>query len=121
MAPVVHLSGPSAADEGSTKTYTYTVTDAGQDDAAITVVEDCGDNGTRINTAAANSFDCTFPDGPASSTVSVTADDHDSANNIGSDSIVVTVANVAPVVHLSGPSAADEGSTKTYTYTVTDA
>ena len=41
-----------------------------------------------------NSFDCTFPDGPASSTVTVTADDGDPSNNIGSDSIPVDVPNV---------------------------
>ena len=53
---------------------------------------------TRTDTAAANSFDCTFPDGPASSTVKVTADDGDPTNNIGSDEIDVAVANVAPTV-----------------------
>ena len=57
---------------------------------ATTVVESCGANGDLTDTAAANSFDCTFPDGPATSTVSVTADDHDPANNTGSASKSVT-------------------------------
>ena len=41
------------------KTYTYTVSGA-----PTTVVESCGANGTKTDTAAAQSFDCTFPDGP---------------------------------------------------------
>ncbi len=119
VAPTVVLTGAATADEGQTKTYTYTVTDPGSDPAPA-VDESCGGNGTRINTAAANSFECTFPDGPASSTVKVTADDGDSTNNTGSDSIEVSVANVAPTVDLTGADTADEGQTKTYTYTVTD-
>jgi hypothetical protein len=119
VAPTVTLSGAASADEGQTKTYTYTVSDPGADPSP-TVTESCGANGTRTDTLAANSFDCTFPDGPASSTVGVTADDGDPSNNTGSDSIVVTVANVAPTVTLSGAASADEGQTKTYTYTVSD-
>jgi hypothetical protein len=121
VAPVVTLTGASSADEGSTTTYTYTVTDVGQDAAATSVTESCGANGIRTNTPAVNSFDCTFPDGPASSTVSVTANDGDPTNNTGSDAITVGVANVAPVVVLTGADTANEGQTKTYTYTVTDA
>jgi hypothetical protein len=95
-APVVHLSGDSAASEGSTHSYTYTVTDV--DDSSAAVTEDCGDHGQRIDTPASNSFDCTFPDGPASSTVSVTADDGHAQNNLGPAQIMVSVANVSPAV-----------------------
>jgi hypothetical protein len=117
VAPTVELIGPAAADEGQTLTFNYTVTDP---DSDPTVVESCGANGTREDTAAVNSFRCVFSDGPASSTVKVTADDGDTSNNIGSGQITVTVANVAPSVELTGPAAADEGQTKTYTYTVSD-
>ena len=65
------------------KTYTYTVSDPGTD--TMTVVESCGANGTRTDTAADNSFDCTFPDGPADTTIKVTADDGDPTDNIGFD------------------------------------
>ncbi len=119
LPPVVVLSGPNSANEGETKTYTYTVTDPGQDPSP-TITEECGANGTYVPTATANHFQCTFPDGPASSIVKVTADDGDASNNIGSDSITVAVANLPPVVVLSGPNSANEGETKTYTYTVTD-
>ena len=73
-----------------------------------------GERRRATDTAAANSFDCTFPDGPATSTVKVTADDGDPTNNVGSDEIDVTVANVAPTVELTGAESANEGETKTY-------
>ena len=119
VAPTVELSGAASADEGQTKTYTYTVSDPG-DDPNPTVTESCGTGGDKTDTPAANSFDCTFADGPATSTVKVTADDGDPTNNVGSDEISVAVANVAPTVELSGAASADEGQTKTYTYTVSD-
>ena len=93
VAPTVTLTGDAAADEGSTHTYTYTVSDPGDDPNPV-IVESCGANGTNTDTAAVNSFECTFPDGPASSTVSVTADDGDA---VGSDELEVTVANVKPL------------------------
>ena len=49
----------------------YTITDAGNDTGTTTVVESCGANGTRTDTAAANSFECTFPEGPATSDVAL--------------------------------------------------
>src|SRR5207247_2073262 len=67
----------------------------------------------------AGSFDCAFPDGPANSTVSVQVKDSDDANS-NTDSITVTVSNVAPTVVLSGANAADEGTTKHYTFATTD-
>ena len=119
VAPTVVLSGLSPADEGQTKTYTYTVSDPGNDPNP-TITESCGANATYVNTVAANSFDCTFPDGPASTTVSVSANDGDPTNNTGSDSKVVAIANVAPTVVLTGADYGERGSTKTYTYTVSD-
>ena len=81
VAPTVVLTGDTSANEGQTKTYTYTVTDPGTDPPTVT--ESCGANATKTDTPAANSFDCTFPDGPGSSTVSVTANDGDPTNNTG--------------------------------------
>ena len=97
VAPTVDVSGADSANEGDTKTYTYTVSDPGADPNPV-VTESCGDNGSPTDTAAVNSFTCTFPDGPNTSTVSVSANDGDPANNIGSDSILVTIANLAPSV-----------------------
>ena len=97
VAPTVVLSGDfSDVDEGSTRIYSYTVSDPGDDAATTTVVESCGANAVYTDTLAADSFTCTFPDGPATTTISVTADDGDPTNNIGSDSEDVDVINVAP-------------------------
>ena len=84
----------------------------------------CGIGGTLSNPSfiaatGAGSFDCAFPDGPANSTVSVQVSDSDGANS-NIDTIDVTVANVAPTVTLGGDSGADEGETKTYSFTSSD-
>jgi len=117
VAPTVALSGPTTATKYQTKTYTYSVTDPGDPAGDISVAESCGSGATYVNTVAANSFECTFT-AVGSSTVKVTANDGD---NSGSDSKSVTVSALAPTVGLSGPSSADEGSTKTFTYTVSGA
>jgi hypothetical protein len=50
VAPtVLFTTAPSSANEGDTKTYTYTVTDPGNDPNP-TIIESCGTNGTRIDT-----------------------------------------------------------------------
>jgi hypothetical protein len=118
VAPTVTLSGAATADEGDTKTYTYTVSDPGND--TYTAEENCGTNGTRTDTAAADSFDCTFPDGPATTDVTVKVTDSDGAADTDNQVVTVTVDNVAPVVELTGDATANEGDTKTYTYTVSD-
>ena len=66
------------ADEGETKTYTYTITDPGQDTVRRRDELRC-ERHQRCDTAAANYSTCTFPDGPASSIVKVTADDGDAS------------------------------------------
>ena len=73
VAPTVTLSGADSADEGTTQTYNYSATDPG-DDSPLVWTLDCGAEGTRSNTTA-TSFDCSFPDGPESSTVSASAFD----------------------------------------------
>jgi Galactose oxidase, central domain len=119
VAPTVTLAGDAAANEGDTKTYTYTVTDPGIDPNP-TITESCGTNGTFVSTATLNHFQCTFPDGPATSEVNVTANDGDSSNNVGTSAVTVAIANVAPTVTLIGDATADEGETKTYSFTVVD-
>jgi len=85
---------------------------------------ECGSGGTQVgpdtfdSATGAGSFECSFPDGPASPTISVTVSDSDGASD--SDTLGVTVNNVAPTVALSGPTSANPGDTKTYTFTITD-
>lgn len=121
VAPTVTLSGPSSADEGDTKSYSYTVNDPGAD-TFPTHVANCGgatlSNHTYDVTTGAGSFDCTFPDdGPYTVSVSVTDDD----GGTGSGSVSVTVANVAPtIVSVTNDGPVDEGSSATVTVTATD-
>jgi len=114
VAPTVTLTGPTGANEGDTKSYSFTTSDPDVLDTFSLVSQSCGANGTLSNaafnlTTGAGSFDCLFPDGPASSTVSVQVKDSDDANS-NIDSIGVTIANVAPTVTLTGPTSAEEGS-----------
>lgn len=106
VAPTVELLGAQTADEGQTSTYTYAVTDPG-DDPNPTVTESCGANGVRDDTPAVNSFDCFFPDGPADSTVSVTADDGDSTAGTETKA---AVRNVEPAVTTAAGQTAQTGT-----------
>ena len=81
----------------------------------------CGANGTKVAGSAASEFKCVFPDGPASSTVSVTVTDSDGAP--GSDTQAVTVRNVPPTATLdpANDRTVDEGPAQhTYAFTITD-
>jgi len=123
VAPTVTLSGPSSANEGDTKSYSFIVSDPGDDTFSV-VSASCGTNGTFSNgvfdgVTGAGSFDCTFPDGPASSNVSVQVADSENANS-NTDTIAVAVANVAPTVSLSGAISANEGDITSYSFTVSD-
>jgi subtilisin family serine protease len=125
---VAFTAGPTTVDEsGITQhTYSYSITDPGNDTIA-SISTDCGANGIKVagsdtNNNTAGSFKCTFPDGPASSTVTVQAKDSDDlAGNTAQT--VVTVNNVAPTVAFTaGPTTVDEsGVTEhTYSYSITD-
>jgi hypothetical protein len=116
VTPSVSLSGIDSVDEGTTQTYTYTVDDSGDD--SLTITESCGPNASLIDTPLApNSFDCSFPDGPKNSLVSVTADD---GSGSGSDTITVSISDLPMNVVLTGTTLVDEGTTTTYNYTLTD-
>jgi hypothetical protein len=106
VAPMVTLSGPDAADEGETKSYSFATSDPGANDT-FTGSASCGASGavqnfTIDNASGDGSFDCVFvddnPTGTPSdtSTVAVTVTDDDGSSD--SASIDVTVSNVAPVV-----------------------
>ena len=101
VPPTVTLSGPNTASEGATNSYNFTVTDPGNDTFSIQAgFPSCGTGGSLTGspttTASGGSFQCLFPDGPASSTVEVQVADSDGA--IGTSTLGVTVNNVAPMV-----------------------
>jgi PKD domain len=125
VAPAVTLSAGNdlSVNEGSTHTYSYSISDPGQD-TVTSVTTSCSGTGSKVSgsdsfTNTSGSFQCAFADGPNSSTVSAAATDSDGDTGAaGTQS--VTVNNVAPTVTLTGPPSVDEGSTHTYTFSVVD-
>jgi predicted RNA methylase len=123
VAPVVTLTGVASADEGQTKSYTFTTNDPGDDTFTVLGIT-AGPDATISNqvfdaNTGTGSFDVTFHDGPNTTAVSVQVEDSDGADS-NLSSIDVLVSNVAPVVTLTGVASADEGQTKSYTFTTSD-
>jgi PKD repeat protein/Ca2+-binding EF-hand superfamily protein len=101
VAPTVTLSGLASADEGQIRHYTFTTSDAGLD--SISVVATGGDVVGAVSNlvfeadTGAGSFDVTFSDGPATSSVTVQVMDSDGVvSNVAL--LDVSVANVAPTI-----------------------
>jgi len=108
----------TTVNEGSAHTYRYT-TNA----TTSSVATSCGANGAKVpGSDTATSFECSFPDGPASTTVSVTPTDSDGlAGDPATQS--VSVANVAPTAKLDpgNPSNVTESMTeRAFAYTISD-
>jgi hypothetical protein len=101
VAPVVTLVGATSVDEGAQRTYSFTSVDSGADTYVLDSTS-CGTGGTQVGSTSfdpatgAGSVECSFPDGPASPSVRVTVKDSDGAAD--SDTVGVSVSNVAPVV-----------------------
>lgn len=103
-APSVAFSSPpTSAKEGDVKTFNFTITDP--DSSSFTFVTgypQCGTAGTVSGTPSINnslktgSFQCSFPDGPASSDVKVEVSDGTDSSNEASTS--VGVSNVKPAI-----------------------
>ena len=98
------------------------MTDPG-DDTVGSVVVSCGSGGTLVaGSQTASSLRCVFPDGPASSTVSVRATDSDGDAG-AADTQAVTVRNVAPTATLDPGNVltVGEGSAqRTFSFSVSD-
>ena len=121
VAPTVTLTGSATADEGQTKTYSFTVTDPGQDTFAVEAgFPDCDAGATNngsyvagslaVNTSG-GSFHCSFADGPSSANVKIQVRDSDGASDTASQSVqIVAVANVAPTVSAPANQTANEGA-----------
>jgi len=119
--PVVTLdsSNDQSVKEGSTHNYSYSVSD----DDSDTVTTSCGDHGTKVDGSdTGSSFQCSFPDGPASTDVSVSVTNSDGSTSDPA-SQTVSIANVAPTVTLSSsnPTSVDEShADRTFSYTISD-
>ena len=91
VAPTVSVTGPATADEGDTKTYSFTVTDPGADTFTVDGgFPDCDsaatNNGSYVAgsiavNAGGGSFDCFFADGPATASVKMKVTDSDGASD----------------------------------------
>ena len=121
VAPHVTLTGDASVNEGTTHSYTFTVTDPGQDTFSVnTGYPDCGTGGQYVSgslstTASGGSFQCFFPDGPATTDVKIKVTDSDGASTSDSESVqVVQVANVAPSVTAPSDQSSNEGDSHSF-------
>jgi hypothetical protein len=94
VAPTVDLTGPVSVDEGSTAAYGFTVSDPGDDSWTVTAAS-CG-VGALVGDPNNGGFQCSFPEGPSTETVSVTVTDDDGGST--QTDYLVSVDNVAPVL-----------------------
>ena len=115
-------------DEGSTHTYRFTATDSGVLD---TLHPDAGypdcdaaasNNGSLVSGSYSfdqathtGSFQCFFPNGPATADVRIKLHDSDGGTSSASESVqVVQVADVPPTITAPDDQAGDEGSSASF-------
>jgi len=119
--PSIAPLSDATIDEGQTFTAHGTFTDLGTADT-FTATVDYGD-GTGVQSLSVNpdnSFDLSHAfAGTGSFTVTVTVTDDDGGS--GSDTFLVTVNNLPPVVSIDGPDVGVRGQTLSFTLTATDA
>jgi len=114
VAPVVSAGVDQSSDEGSTVNFAGGFTDAGSADTH-TMLWDFGDGATASGTLSPSH--AYADNGVYTVTLTVTDDDGGST----SDTLLVTVANVAPVVNAGDDQLADEGSSVSFSGGFTDA
>ena len=121
---IAFTSGDTTADEGQTKTYTFSITDPDSTTFTYDVgYPKCGTGGTLVGTpsigSSSGSFQCSFPDGPA--TPSCCREGSDASDPSNEATRNVTVNNVAPSVVVTGPSPVDEAQTlRNYVFDTSD-
>jgi hypothetical protein len=117
VAPGVEFTtAPSTADEGDTKTYSYTYSDPGADTVNFASgYPSCGDHGSLVGSPTISnpgSFQCSFPEGPHTTNVAIRVTDGvDTSTDVQNVNIVeVTIANVAPTATFANNGPVDEGN-----------
>ncbi|NUQ63811.1 MAG: PKD domain-containing protein, partial [Pirellulales bacterium] len=113
-APVVNAGADQAVAEGAAVVFSGSFNDAGSADTH-TIAWDFGDGTTAAGTL--NPSHVYADNGSYTVTLTVTDDD----GSATSDALVVTVANVAPVVDAGADQAAAEGATVSFNGLFTDA
>ncbi|WP_299490262.1 PKD domain-containing protein, partial [Acaryochloris sp. IP29b_bin.137] len=113
IAPTItHLTGDTSINEGDTATFTAFATDPGDD--TLTYTWDFGD-GSPVRTG--DSVDHTFTNN-GEYTVTLTVSDEDGGSS--SETLTVTVANIAPTVTLGPDQTINEGETLALSGAYTD-
>ena len=105
VAPTIALNTNTLSYGESTttaRTFTFSASDPAGANDPLTITAHCGSNGTVSGSPTATTFQCIFPDGPATSDIYVTADDAD-LGVTDSATQTVTVNNVAPSFVLTYP------------------
>ncbi len=119
VAPSGALAGPSTGNEGQVLTWTASATDPSSVDAAALsyawTVTDAAGTSVASGTGPAPTF---TPSDNGTFTVTSVVSDPEGASD--TDSITVTVSNVAPTVAITGPSSGSEGSALAWTLVGTD-
>src|SRR5207302_1685587 len=119
VAPSIAISGNATVNEGSSYSLTLgAVSDPGTDTVSSYVVhwgdgqsDTYGSNGAKSHT---------YADGPSDHAITVDLVDEDGSYLDRANALSVHVNNVAPTAHLTGDATAEEGTTHTYSYTVSD-
>ncbi len=121
---VTFISGFMNPNESSADTYLYTYSVSDVDGGPNqTITPDCGSGGTVVGGQSgdpADSFRCCFPEGDENTTVSITVDDGSPSNAEDSDTIPVTVDNVAPAATLANDGPRTENSPVEISFTNQD-
>ncbi|MEX2093581.1 MAG: PKD domain-containing protein, partial [Pirellulales bacterium] len=116
VAPTLTISGAASVDEGGVYTLNLSSSDPGTDTITSWTIN-WGD-GSEFVSGNPSSVTHTYADGTVSYTVSATATDED--GTFGSNSISVTVNNLAPTADTGGPYTVGEGGTVTLSGSGTD-
>lgn len=123
VPPVLALSGAATANEGTTQyTFTFTVTDPGDafsvNGPTITGVDLVP--GSLTTTGSGGSFKVTFPDGPATATISLQVTDSTGlASNTATTNVAVANVTATPAI-LGAPTSGSAGTTINLSSSVSD-
>ena len=120
VPPTMTAAADQSGDEGTATAFDLgSFTDPGADSPwKVTVNWGDGSGDTTFNTSAKGALGTrshTYPDGPASETVTVTVTDKDGASD--SRTFTVTVGNLPPTGSLGNNGPVDEGSAATIAFT----
>ena len=123
VAPsVTFTDGTASLNDGRSATYSYSISDPGQDTiASVDVSCGSGQSSNESHTDTSGSFDCSFPTVGATSVSAAATDSDDDSGAPATFGVNVTQSNRAPDVgDIVGIAAPIEGDTVQYSVAATD-